>query len=292
MAKSLSTEAREAVRQEASNFLARNKIRVPPFPVELALEAQQLRLAETTLADALRRLGVDDAEHYDLDAMLNVNEKSVTLREDLHPLGKKWGCVHEIGHSFLPWHRDLLFYCPILRLPAKVQKQMELEADAFTSDCIFLGDQFMEQAKSQAFGIRPVIELARDYGASITSALRRYVEENPDPCCLLVWRCSDPGEDGDEASLSLRYFVRSQSFNHGFPAVGKTVGANHVVTKAYVKLRDSLGVTVPHAVSLSRGGLICSAETFYNSYSLFTLVWQPKAAPTRKARRGSRPTPV
>jgi len=277
VAGSLSSEARDAVRKEARAFLARHKILLPPFPVDLALKAQQLRLAEVSLEEALRRIGADGPELDKIDAMLDVTAKSVALREDLHRHGKKWGCVHEVAHSVLPWHADLLYYCPIILLPARVQRQMELEADAFTSDCLFLGSRFTEEAKAVPVGIRPIIQLADAYGASITSALRRYVEENPDPCCLLVWKCPEGPEADENATLSLHYFVRSPSSGLTF-RIGQTVGKDHVVAQAYLELRDTATAAIQH--ELSNGRTTYTAETFFNSYSLFTLLWSPRPAPS------------
>lgn len=278
MAQSFSVEARGAIRKETEAFLARHKICQPPFPVDRALEAEQLRLAETSLEEALRRMGVDEREIGGIDAMLDVRDRSVALREDLHRHGKKWGCVHEVAHSVIPWHKDLLYYCPILLLPPRVQKQMELEADAFTSDCLFLGSRFLEEAKSHPFGVRPVIKLADEYQTSIHSALRRYVEENPDPCCLLVWRT--PEDNGaDEPVLSLHYYVPSTSFPGRF-LVGQLIDKNHVITKAYLKLRDKGGLVVEHELGIEkgRGRTVCSAETFFNLYAVFTLVWHSNPA--------------
>ena len=276
MARALSSEARDAIRREANTFLARQKIVEPPFPVDDALEAQQLRLAEVPLEQALRRMGVDQKEFQKIDAMLDVKAKSVALRQDLHRHSRKWGCVHEVAHSAIPWHVDLLFYCPIVLLPLRVQKQMELEADAFTSDCLYLGSRFLEEAKSYPFGIRPVIRLADQYETSIHSALRRFVEENTERCCLLVWRT--PKENMAAPTLSLHYYVPSKSFPGGF-SVGQEVGPDHVVTQAYMKLRGQDSLPVTHEIGVS--GIdgkrrVLTAETFFNSYTLFTLAWSPK----------------
>jgi hypothetical protein len=274
-----SDEARDAVRKEAESFLARHRICEPPFPVDQALQAQQLRLAEISLEEALRRMGVDGESASKIDAMLDVRARSVALKENLHRHGRKWGCVHEVAHSVIPWHVDLLYYCPILLLPPKIQKQMELEADAFTSDCLFLGGRFLEEAKSRPFGVRPVIGLADEYQTSIHSALRRYVEENPAPCCLLVWRIPEEGRSADP-TLSLHYYVSSTLFRGGL-RVGQVIGPDHVITQAYLKLRDEGGLIVEHELGIGsgRGRLTCCAETFFNSYTLFTMAWHPKPAP-------------
>ena len=265
---SLSRDDRDAVRADAARYLSDRGFVTPPFPVDLALQSEQLRLADISLEAALRQVGLDPDEMKAVDAMLHVEGQLVVVRDDLHPQSKKWGAVHELSDFVLPAHRDLLFYCSLVELPYRVQKQLEMEADAFTSDLLFFGNRFKEEAFSSAIGMQVPIALASGaYAASLHSALRRYVEESPIECCLLVWKI----EGDTDHPLALRYWVRSPSSKLTF-RVRQKLSANHAVCQAFTELRrNPLYTVLPHNVTV--GGRRMHAESFTNSYEVFTLCW-------------------
>lgn len=264
----LRPDDRIAVRATATAFLGDRGFREPPFPVQQALQGEQLRLADVSLEDAMRAAGMSPAEMESVNAMLRVEDRLVVLRGDLHRQGRKWGAVHELAHYVMPAHRELLYFCSILELPARVQKQMELEADAFASDLIFLGPRFSAEAHSSGIGLHKPVSLAESYGASLHSALRRYVEESPAPCCLLVWKILPPGQS---KVLKLRYWVRSTTWRGG-AGIGQELGEDHVVVRAFRHLdRNPLVAIVEHDARV--GDKAFRAESFSNSYEVFTLLF-------------------
>ena len=208
--------------------------------------------------------------------MLDAKERAVAFRRGLPSQKKNWGSLHEVAHEFLPWQRELLYCCPLLWLPANVQKQLEAEADVFAAEAFFFGQQFHEQAFAGDVGLTSAIELATSvYGTSIHSTFAHYVEESPLPRCLLVWKPeSKNGAPRPCEKLALHYYVKSKGFNwHVGP--GQIADPDRVVTKLFKN--STLGV-IKHQVILADGSgqdYLAQAESFSNSYTVFTLISEP-----------------
>ena len=143
--------------------------------------------------------------------MLDAKERTVVFRSGLHPNKKHWGSLHEVAHEFIPWQRELLYYCPLLWLPDHVQKQFELEADRFAAEAFFFGKQFHKQAYAGDVSLKTAMEVATDvYETSFHATFKHYVRESPIPRCLLVWQKVD-GNGTRESSkgFEFHYFVKS-----------------------------------------------------------------------------------
>ena len=111
------------------------------------------------------------------------------------------------------------------------------------------------------------------------STFTHYVEESPVPLCLLVWKseskngslrpCRDP---------ALHYFVKSKGF-HWYVDSDQISDPDDVVTTL---LADSTLGVIKHEIILTDGlgqNYLTQAESFSNSYTVFTLISQP----TRKS---------
>jgi len=244
----------------------------PPLDAAGLVVAYQLSLPEEPLEEILASLGLDQQEIAKVDAMLDLQGSSVYVREGMHDRKKSWGYAHELGHLALPWHRDLLYWCPILRLPPRVQKQFEREADLFAAEVFFHGGMFIEEALDLPFGLEAPKTLANDrYDVSLHAAFMRYAEENPRSCCLLVFRPILLDEPAGQYDLELLYYVRSSRFSGHIPP--KQVC--HADTEVVPLLTGEapLGV-VEHEVVLGRDNpQVFRANSFYNQYHLFTLIW-------------------
>ena len=208
--------------------------------------------------------------------MLDAEAGAVAFKRGLPSQKKSWGSLHEVAHEFLPWQRELLYCCPLLWLPVTVQKQLEAEADAFAAEAFFFGQQFHRQAFVGDVGLATAIELAAStYGTSLHATFVHYVEECPLPRCLLIWSPrNNTGALHPSGDLALHYYVKSKSFT-GHADPGQAADPEGAVTSLFKD--PSLGVIYHEMIVVDESGkdYVAQAESFSNSYNVFTLISQP-----------------
>jgi hypothetical protein len=289
-------ERRDDIRAHAARLLGEAGVRAPPLAPERCVGARRLRLADGDLAAVLRDLGVRPPARQRLDAMLDVPERTVWLRGGLHRQQRRFATLHEVGHDALPWQREVLYYCSLFDLPPATQREWEREASRFAAECLFLAGRFEAEARALPFGLPAAVRLAERYDASFEAALRHYVEHQDRPCCLVVSRAAGgaetPAGRPAPARYETAYYVASPS-----AAFAVAPGRRFELAELGVEpvLRRSLDEVVDHECRL-RGTAVygCFAQSFTNSYRLFTLLSPtpfPVAGPPAaglETRRGSR----
>ena len=281
------------IRGEAERFLAAHGFSAPPLPSDQALAARKLAVSQFSLDDLLIKANLPPEDHKKIQAMLDADARTVAFKRDLPAKKREWGSLHEVAHEFIPWQRDLLYYCPLLWLPAHLQMQFEGEADLFAAEAFFFGSMFHKHAYSGELSLSTAIELASSvYGTSFHSTFAHYAEESPLPRCLLVWRPKG-GNGSTEISvgLELHYYLKSKSFlGHIKPR--QIADPDEAVSKVFTA--SNSGVTKHEMVFHTESGeeSVADAESFSNSYNVFTLISQPvhrrtHLIPARAARVGS-----
>ena len=266
-----------SIRGQAENFLETHGFLTPPLPSDQALAARKLEVAQLSLDDLLIRANLPPHESQKIQAMLDASERTVAFRSGLPTKKRQWGSLHEVGHEFIPWQREVLFCCPLLLLPEHVQQQFEVEADRFAAEAFFFGKQFHKQAYDDDLSLDTAMKLATEYyETSFHATFRHYVKESPIPRCLLVWRkVESNGFTGTSAGFKFHYFVKSNGF-HWRIEKNLIEDPDDAVAKVFVD--PNLGV-VNHEIVLkdrSRRSWIALAESFSNSYNAFTLISLPK----------------
>ena len=271
-----------SIRGEAERFLETHGFLTPPLPSDQALAARKLAVAPLSLDDLLIRANLPPEESGKIQAMLDANERTVVFKNGLHPSKRHWGSLHEVAHEFIPWQRELLYYCPLLWLPDHVQKQFESEADRFAAEAFFFGKQFHKQAYAGDFSLKTAMELGTDvYETSFHATFKHYVRESPIPCCLLVWQKVDRnGTRESSKGFAFHYFVKSAGF-HWRIDTDQIEDPDDAVAKVFMD--RNLGVVNHHIVFKDESGQswVAPAESFSNSYSAFTLISQPQPRSVR-----------
>ena len=267
---------RLSIRAQAERFLSTHGFSSPPLPPDQALAARNLEVAQLSLDDLLVKANLAPQDHQKIQAMLNAETRSVSFRRGLHRQQKQWGSLHEVGHEFLPWQRELLYACPLLLLPRSVQEQFEAEADLFAAESFFFGENFHKEAFSGDVSLTTAIELATEvYQTSLHATFAHYVEETPEPRCLLIWKPKGlNGLSRTADSVTLHYYVKSRGFN-GHVDPGQEADPDGVVNSLLNE--PHIGV-VSHEVRLAGNlgqELVAQAESFSNSYNVFTLISPP-----------------
>jgi hypothetical protein len=270
---------RKDICTQAARFLAEHGFLAPPLLPDQALLARKLEVTQLNLDDLLVKAHLPPEDHKKIQAMLDTRERAVTFRDGLPIQQKNWGSLHEIAHEFLPWQRELLYFCPLLMLPIGVQREFELEADLFAAEAFFFGDTFPKYMAQGEWGLVTAIDLADNvFETSLHATFMHYVENSEKPCCLLVWQPTrDEGElwTPSSHSMSLRYYVKSAAFE-GHIRPGQIADPDDAITKVFC---DTPNEVVKHEMKFrSNTGetLVADAQSFSNSYLVFTLISQPR----------------
>lgn len=281
---SLTPEQYEEVRRQARHALqAADAVGVYPTPVGQILEQAQVvvasedvfsegflarirRKAGGTLKRALSKvLGVFDAK-----------ARLVYIDRAVHAAKLTFLKLHEAGHAVMPWQRDLygvIEDCGQTLAP-DVAEQFEREANVFASEVLFQNEAFTEEAADYPFGIRVPLNLAKKYGASAYSAVRRYVSTHHEACAVLVLNPPE-ATPGDGFTATLRRAIVSRQFSEQF---GDLPWAERYTPD------DQLGAMVPtggRKMSRPRAFTLtdrndqpheCVAEAFATRFQVFILI--------------------
>jgi len=275
----VSVAMRSDICSQAAKFLSEHGFEAPPLPPDQALQARKLEVTQLSLDDLLIKAHLPPEHSKRIQAMLDTQERAVTFRNGLPVQQRNWGSLHEIGHEFLPWQSQLIYYCPLLMLPLNIQEQFEMEADVFAAEAFFFGDRFAKYTAQGDWGLATAVDLADNvFETSLHATFRHYVENSEKACCLLVWR-PEPKDGGlwipGANSMMLQHYIKSPTFR-GHINPGQIADSDDIITKVFC---DTPNKVVKHTMEFKRNTcdtLVADAESYSNSYNVFTLISQPQ----------------
>jgi Zn-dependent peptidase ImmA (M78 family) len=166
----------------------------------------------TLLSDAIRKLN--------LKALYLPDRKRILLDSDLPKTKHRWNEGHEIGHSIIPWHGEMMLGDHEQTLTPACQALIEAEANYAAGRLLFLADQFPLEANASSPDIDEVLRLSKRFQNSKTSTLWRYVEQAHADRPMFGLVTGHPHRSRRDASFDpaspCRYFIRSPSFVRRF----------------------------------------------------------------------------
>lgn len=165
-----------------------------PTPIDKIVQYSDLVIAEgidlKSLEKKYKTFFFSDALKSGLSKIrgfLDRDEKLIYL--DMEQMASRQAFVklHETGHSVLPWQKKTLqFLDDDETLNLNIKEEFEAEANYFASITLFQNDRFINEIKKYELGIPATLQLSKHFGASTHATLRRYVENSPKRCALLV----------------------------------------------------------------------------------------------------------
>jgi hypothetical protein len=188
---------------------------------------------------------------------------------------------HEIGHRALLWH-DGAYYCDDqYTLDPDTHDELEAEANTFSAELLFHLDEFTHQAHASQPGLAPALELADTFGTSRHAAIRRYVEDAPRACALLILG-KYPVHPGGRPSLKILHGVESDDFRDRYGPIAdclpKTLALDEwqLARDAQSALRGQAGTPVLSGelttTDSRRGNVRLDYELYSNTYRVFVLL--------------------
>jgi len=208
--------------------------------------------------------------------LLDARDRTIYLDQSVHEKKKPFLTLHEAGHNYLPWQRDLF---AILEdgessLDPEIREQFEREANAFAIEVIFQLDRFGNDASAHEIGIKVPINLAKQYGSSVYTAVRRYVTTNSRACAVLV--LNPPEFDHNIGyTASLRRALQSEKFTERFGTYQwpESFGPESQLISHLPIGRKFVSPSACELQSLEGEIVPCIFEGFNSTYQIFVLIY-------------------
>jgi len=281
-------ESREAIRRACRSLLVRAAVKDElPTPVEKIVTAASLEFGSDDLFadETLQRAGEIGekvkALRGKLNALLDRRERLVYLNPEIQLLGRRnFHALHEVGHHWLEWQRDLIYADDQFTLSLRTRLTQEREAHAAAADLLFQCELFDRVAGEYRIGMAEIVELSQLFGASRHATFRRFVERHHGPVAGVVLQRSP-------RTVSPLVFARedtvaSPAWRERFECPSRW--PKLLSAGAYPFLAEVARLEVeepPISFSTSLWGIDdkpqeLNGELISNHYNLFVLLWTPQ----------------
>lgn len=276
------------VRVEAGRALeAAEALGCFPTPIDAIMKAAQVEeveedvLNEAGFIDRLRGqvsqfTGALKSALSKVRGLLDMRGKLVFIDRSLLAVQQTFIRVHEAGHAFMKWQRDLYMIvedCD-MTLEPEMADQFDREANVFASEVIFQLDSFTNEANDFDFGINVPMKLSKKYGASIYASIRRYVSQSHRACVVIVLNKPELIE-GDGFRAEVRRVCPSPRFLQIFGDINlpEFITPNHrlghMVPLAGKRMTGARKIKV---ADCNRTDHKCVAEAFTQGIQVFILI--------------------
>ena len=171
----------------------------------------------TLLIDAIKKAS--------LQALYLPDRRRILLDGNLPKLKHRWSEGHEIGHSIIPWHQQIMLGDNSLTLHPVCQEEVETEANYAAGRLLFLRERFTEEARSLEPSIEAVKGLQKKFGNTLSTTLYRMVESFGADRPLVGMISGHPHairrrKDFDP-SRPCRHFIQSPGFRRHFGKISE-----------------------------------------------------------------------
>ena len=181
--------------------------------------AIQVYRRPTLLLDAIRKVS--------LQALYLPDRKRILLDANLPEKKHRWNEAHEIGHSLIPWHDDMMHGDNTYTLSQDCREQVEAEANFAAAGLLFLRERFAAEACSLDPSIETIQKLHGIFQNTLSTTLYRFVEVAGAERPMVGMITDHPHERRRPATFDplrpCRHLIRSPSFARYF---GKLLEAN------------------------------------------------------------------
>ena len=234
----------------------------------LRIAAKQIIARPTLILDAIKK--------WDIQAFYLPDRKRILIDEAVPSAKHRWIEGHEITHSILPWHAELMLGDTDQTLRPSCHEHLEAEANYGAGQLLFLRNRFIAQARDLPTSLATVRELSRNFKNTLTSTLWRLVESVPPSSIVFGAITCHPHRAYRPADFSpadpCRYFIRSPEFAKQFSRVTESEVFDAIASYCKPRRGGPLGDAEIPIVDDNGQAHIFAFETFYNGYDALTLV--------------------
>jgi len=181
------------------------------FISRMKVAGRQLVMRPRLILDVVRKL--------DLKALWVPDHQRILIDSDQPKLKWRWSEAHEIIHSVVEWHRDLLHGDTERSLSPACHAQIEAEANYGAGRLLFMQDLFDTFVLSSAPSFKLVQSANKEFGNTLTSSLWRVVEALRIPALGIVSQHPRHTNADFDPLRPCKYFVRSRLFEKNFSSI-------------------------------------------------------------------------
>jgi hypothetical protein len=231
----------------------------------LKVGGQQILQRPSLLIDAVRK--------FDLKALYLPDQRRILLDRDLPEKKHRWNEAHEIAHSIVPWHADMMLGDDSYTPTPECHAQIEAEANFAAGRLLFLGERFVETARDFNPSLAAVRELNNIFGNTLTTTLWRYVEQVLPNRAVVGVISSHPRRrsPGILPEKPWRYCIGSPLFQRQFSQITPETLWEVIVSYCGFQRGGPLGETNILLADRYGAGHQFHFETFFNGYDALTL---------------------
>lgn len=164
------------------------------------------------LLEAIRKMS--------LKALYLPDQRRILLDQDEPKLKHRWSEGHEIGHSLLPWHHDVMLGDDGFTLSHNCHDQIETEANYAAGQLLFLQDRFADEALDLDPTLDNVKGLKASFGNTFSTTLYRFVELRGRDVPIVGMISAHPHRSKRPANFNpakpCRHFIQSPAFADRF----------------------------------------------------------------------------
>ncbi|WP_315731536.1 MULTISPECIES: DUF955 domain-containing protein [unclassified Bradyrhizobium] len=208
-----------------------------------------------------------------LSALWVPDNKRILIDEAVPKPKHRWIEGHEIGHSFIPWHREFLFGDTDYTLDPTCHAIVEAEANYAASQLLFLQQRFAREARDVTLDFKTIQAISKRFGNTLTTTFWRMIEDrDPDAPVfgMVTAHPFHPEIGATDDGKPVRYFIRSRAFREYFAGVTPEIAYALIERNATRRKRGP--VFDASDVLLNANGERCEfrLESFCNSHALLT----------------------
>jgi Zn-dependent peptidase ImmA (M78 family) len=242
----------------------------------LRVASKQIVQRPTLILDAIKK--------WDFRAFYLPDRKRILIDSTVPTAKHRWIEGHEITHSLLPWHAELMLGDTEQTLSPVCHDHLEGEANYGAGQLLFMRSRFVTQARDMPLAIDTVQTLSKTFGNTLTSTLWRLIETVHAQTCAFGAVTCHPHPSRRPANFNpadpCRYFIRSPKFAREFAHVGEVEVFTSIASYCAPRRGGPLGDAEIVMVDSNGQPHDFTFHTFYNGYEALTLGSHLRPRPT------------
>lgn len=232
------------------------------------------RISKLTVAGAqiMNRPGLilDAVRKLDLRALYLPDRKRILLDSAQPDAKQRWNEAHEIGHSILPWHEDLMLGDHEQTLTPGCHQQIEAEANYAAGQLLFLQSRFGAAANDSTPGLGAVRALKSEFGNTYTTTFWRFIEDSHRDVPMIGLIGQHPRFPTANQS-EFRHIIESPAYQAMFESLPTDHLVQAIRTYCAYRKRGPLGAGEVNLMDKRGDVHVFLFETFSNTYDCLTM---------------------
>ncbi|MQW89120.1 ImmA/IrrE family metallo-endopeptidase [Sinorhizobium saheli] len=221
----------------------------------------------------LKRPGLllEAVRKFDLRALYLPDRKRILLDQAQPDAKQRWNEAHEIGHSILPWHEDLMLGDHEQSLTPGCHAQIEAEANYAAGQLLFLQSRFRVAANDSTPRLDSIRALKGRFGNTYTTTFWRFIEDSHKDVPMIGLIGSHPRFPKEANGAIFRHVVESPAYRLMFDSLSLDRLRSEILTYCQYRKAGPLG-SCEVSITDKRGERhVFLFESFSNTYDCLTL---------------------